>query len=141
MFQTMYNAKSAYDRVGLDMGIETASPHKLVLMLYDGAILAIAQAAAQSTRGDLRAMSESIVKADAIISQGLRDGLDVKAGGEIAERLAGLYDYMCVRLQYANLKGEKVIFDEVTQLLSELRSAWEEIAKDPAVASRNKVAA
>jgi flagellar protein FliS len=141
MFQTMYNAKSAYGRIGLDMGVETASPHKLVLMLYDGAILAVAQAAAQRASGDLRAMSASIVMADGIISQGLRDSLNVKVGGELAERLSALYDYMCVRLQYANVKGEKAIFDEVSQLLSELRSAWEEIANDPAVASSNKVAA
>jgi len=141
MFQTMSNAKSAYTTVGLDMGIETASPHKLVLMLFDAAILAVAMASAQSKAGDRKAMSESIVKASAIISQGLRDSLDKTAGGELATRLAALYDYMCVRLQFANLRGDLAIFDEVSGLLSELRSAWAEIASDPAILSPTKAAA
>jgi len=141
MFHTMSNPSAAYARIGLDMGVESATPHKLVLMLYDGAILAVAQAAAQSKAGNMRAMSESILKADAIISQGLRDSLDVKAGGELAVRLSALYDYMCVRLQYANLKGEKAIFDEVSRLLIELRSAWEEIAKEQAPVSTSRAAA
>lgn len=141
MFQTMSNAKTAYATIGLDMRIETASPHKLVLMLFDGAILAVAQAEAQSAAGDKRAMSESILKASAIISQGLRDSLDSKEGGELATRLAALYDYICVRLQFANLRGDQAIFKEVHGLLSDLRAAWQEIENDPAVVSPTQVAA
>jgi len=141
MFQTMNNPRSAYATIGIDMSIESASPHKLVLMLFDGAILAIAQATAQSKSGDKMAMSESILKASNIISQGLRDSLDPTAGGELAVRMAALYDYMCVRLQFANLRGDVAIFKEVSGLLSELRSAWEEIASDPAVHPETQAAA
>lgn len=141
MFQTMSNARTAYATIGLDMRIETASPHKLVLMLFDGAILAVAQAEAQSAAGNKVAMSESILKASAIISQGLRDSLDAKEGGELAERLAALYDYICVRLQFANIRGELAIFKEVHGLLSDLRAAWEEIGNDPAAVSMTRVAA
>lgn len=141
MFKTMSNAKAAYETVGLDMGVEAASSHRLILMLLDGAIVATRCASAQSEAGDRLAMSESIIRASAIISQGLRDSLDIAAGGELAERLAALYDYMCVRLQFANIRGEAAIFEEVSGLLSELRSAWEKIADDPAVVSANKAVA
>jgi flagellar protein FliS len=137
MFQTLNNPAAAYTKVGRDMSVETASPHKLVLMLYDGAILALALAGSHLEKGDKRAMSEEILRASSIIAQGLHDSIDVKAGGELAERLAALYDYMNVRLQFANIKGDKKIIDEVSGLLQELRGAWEEIAKDPAVVSNS----
>lgn len=135
MFQSMSNAKTAYERVGLDIGIETASSHKLILMLYDGAMLALVRAAAHIDTGNRAAMSDEITKASNIIAQGLRDSIDPKAGGELAGRLAALYDYMNVRLQFANIKCDKRIIEEVSALLQELRGAWEEIARDPAVVS------
>jgi len=141
MFQTLSNATAAYTRIGRDMGVEMANPHKLVLMLYDGAILSLALANAAIDKGDKQLMSEEIIRASNIISQGLRDCIDTKAGGELAERLAALYDYMGVRLQFANIKADKTMIEEVSGLLQELRSAWEEIAADPAVVSSSKKAA
>jgi flagellar protein FliS len=135
MFQTLNNPAAAYTKIGRDMSVETASPHKLVLMLYDGAILALALAVSHLDNGDKRAMSEEIVRASNIIAQGLRDSIDPKTGGELAERLSALYDYMNVRLQFANIKADKTIIDEISGLLRELKTAWEEIARDPAVVS------
>lgn len=141
MFQTMSNAQSAYGRIGLDMGVETANAHKLILMLFDGALLALALAISHLDRGDKHAMSDEILKASNIIAQGLRDSIDPKAGGDLADRLTALYDYMNVRLQFANIKGDKKIIEEVSGLLHELRAAWEEIAKDPSVVSDSRKAA
>lgn len=135
MFQTLNNPAAAYTKIGRDMSVETASPHKLVLMLYDGALLALALAASHLENGNKFAMSEEIVRASNIIAQGLRDSIDAKAGGELADRLSALYDYMNVRLQFANIRGDKAIIEEVSDLLRELKGAWEEIAKDPAVVS------
>jgi flagellar protein FliS len=56
-------------------------------------------------------------------------------------RLAALYDYMAARLLHANLHNDQAALAEVGRLLGEIKTAWEEIADDPAVASRNKVAA
>jgi flagellar protein FliS len=137
MFQTMSNASAAYTKVGRDMGVEAANPHKLILMLYDGALLALALAVSHLEKGDRLAMSEEILRASNIISQGLRDSLDQKAGGELASRLTALYDYMNVRLQFANIKADRGIIEEVIGLLRELKTAWEEIAKDPAVVSNS----
>lgn len=141
MFQTMNNPAAAYEKVGVDIRVETADPHKLILILFDGALKAVITASMQCKSGDKMAMSESIMKASEIISLGLRDSLDMKAGGDLGERLSALYDYMCVRLQFANIKGDLAILDEVAQLLRELRSAWEEIGNDPQVHSLNRSAA
>lgn len=141
MFQTLNNASAAYAKVGIDMSVESANPHKLILMLLDGALMAVASAAALSKSGDMAGMSNSILKASSIISQGLRDSLDLSASGDLGVRLAALYDYMCVRLQFANLKGDQAIFEEVTRLLSEIRGAWQEIEPDPAAPSQNEAVA
>jgi flagellar protein FliS len=141
MFQTMSNAATAYTKIGRDMSVESANPHKLILMLYDGAILALGLAESHLDGGNKLAMSEEILRASNIISQGLRDSIDPKEGGDLAERLSALYDYMNVRLQFANIKGDKKIIGEVSGLLRELKEAWEEIAKDPAVVSDSRKAA
>jgi flagellar protein FliS len=141
MFQTMSNPSAAYTKIGLDMGVEAASSHKLILMLYDGALLALATAQSCLDKGDKPTMSKEIMKATNIIAQGLRDSIDPKSGGDLADRLAALYDYMNVRLQFANIKGDKKIIEEVSGLLHELRGAWEEIAKDPSVVSDSRRAA
>jgi flagellar protein FliS len=141
MFQSMRNASAAYAKVGLDMGVEVASSHKLILMLYDGALLALATASSSLDKGDKMTMSQEIMKASNIIALGLRDSIASNDGGELAQRLSALYDYMNVRLQFANIKGDKKIIEEVSGLLRELRGAWEEIAKDPAVVSNSGKAA
>jgi flagellar protein FliS len=141
MFQTLSNAKAAYEKVGLDMGVETASPHKLILMLYDGALKQLSIAQACLANGDKSAMSDAIVKASNIIALGLRDSVDPASGGDLAVRLSALYDYMNVRLQFANIKANAATIQEVCGLLLELRGAWEEIGKVPAPVSGDKAAA
>lgn len=138
MFQTLSNPRAAYEKVGLDMRVETADPHKLILMLFDGALLAVTSASAHLANGDKMAMSQSILKASSIIAQGLRDSVDLTEGGEIAQRLVALYDYIGVRLQFANIKCDASILDEVTRLLKELRSAWDEIGSNPAAHPKTK---
>jgi flagellar protein FliS len=141
MFQTMSKPSAAYGMVGLDMNVEAANPHKLILMLFDGAIFAVSAAAAHAQKRDLKAMSQEILRACNIISEGLRDSLDTSVGGDLSLRLASLYDYMAVRLQAANLKGDQAILNEVSGLLIELRSGWKEMVTDPAVDSSTKAAA
>ena len=127
MFATAYRALDAYASVAIETGVAAADPHKLVLMLYDGALTALADGRLHMTRGDTAAKGRALSKAIMIIESGLRASLDIKAGGELAERLAALYDYMCDRLLRANLHNRVEIIDEVTRLLGELRGAWEQI--------------
>jgi flagellar protein FliS len=118
--------------VGVETGVASADPHKLILMLFDGTLAAIAAARFAMSRGDIPAKGAAISKAIAIIDGGLKASLDVKAGGVLAERLAALYDYMLNRLLAANLRNDAEILDEMTRLLNELRGAWAQIGQTPA---------
>lgn len=135
MFGTMRNPAQSYAKVGLEVAVETASPHKLILMLFDGAVAAINIAKFEMEAGEIPKKGASISKAIDIITNGLRASLDMNEGGELAERLAALYEYMAQRLLFANLKNSTAALDEVLNLLNSLRSAWEQISPDQQAAA------
>ena len=125
MFASSHTAAAkAYARVGIETGVTTADPHKLILMLYEGALLSIAKAKVHMQRKEICAKGEAISQAISIIDQGLKASLDVKVGGKMAEKLYALYEYMCRRLLLANMKNQPEILDEVANLLRELNNAW-----------------
>jgi flagellar protein FliS len=127
MYSTARRAIDTYAQVGVETGVASADPHRLVLMLFDGAMAALAAAKLALNRGEVTAKGQAITKAFAIIDGGLKASLDIKAGGELAERLSGLYDYMLHQLVIANLRNDAGKLEEVARLLSELRSAWAQI--------------
>lgn len=135
------NSAQAYARVGVETGVTAANPHQLILMLFEGALLAIAKADASMKQGAIIEKSQAISRATDIISSGLRASLDFSGGDDLAMRLASLYDYMVLRLIHANVKNDSGALHEVSGLLTEIRGAWEEIADDPAVLSATKAAA
>lgn len=118
---------NAYGQVQVDSGVAAASPHKLISMLYDGALAAIANANVHMLRGDTAARGASISKAIAIIDEGLKISIDFEAGGELAQNLDALYEYMSYRLLQANLKSDAEALAEVERLLKELKGAWDTI--------------
>jgi flagellar protein FliS len=107
--------------------VSTADPHELIVMLFDGALLCIAAARQHIKTGGIAAKGESISRAINIVANGLKASLNLEVGGELAVRLAALYDYMCDRLLYANLKNDATALDEVHGLLEDLKGAWEQI--------------
>jgi flagellar protein FliS len=121
------NAIAAYNSVGVETGVAAANPHELIVMLFDGAILCVASARQNMTSGGTAAKGESISRAINIVANGLKASLNLEVGGELALRLAALYDYMCDRLLYANLKNDAAALDEVRGLLEDLKGAWEQI--------------
>jgi flagellar protein FliS len=127
----MYTASrqgiNAYARVGLETGVIAASPHRLILMLFEGARVALTSALVHMRSGETVAKGESLSKAISIISSGLQASLDVNAGGELAQQLNALYDYMSRRLLLANLHNKPEYVEEVARLLGELSEAWEAI--------------
>lgn len=131
MFSSMKKSAAAYQQVGLDLRVETADPHTLIVMLFDGATAALATAKYAMESGNIASKGASISKAIDIISNGLDASLDVEQGGELAERLSALYDYMASRLLWANLKNDMAALQEVQGLLSELADAWRQIAPKP----------
>ena len=135
------NPAQAYAKVGTEISVAEADAHQLILMLFEGALLAIAKADNAMQQGQIAEKGEAISRTIDIVTNGLKASLDFSADDELADRLAALYDYMVVRLFHANLHNDPAALSEVSRLLGEIKSAWEEIANDPAVASRNKVAA
>ncbi|MHB1299246.1 MAG: flagellar export chaperone FliS [Burkholderiales bacterium] len=132
----MYAANSAitaYSNTGMETGVFSADPHKLILLLFEGASLAISSALGHMARNEVAQKGRSISHAIAIINKGLQASLDMKAGGEIAQNLFDLYDYMTRRLLHANLNNDPDALREVLMLLGELKGAWETIGdKTPA---------
>jgi flagellar protein FliS len=117
----------------METGVVAASPHKLIVMLFDGALVSITNALLNMRSGNIGEKGKAISKAIMIIDSGLRAALDKKVGGEIAEGLDALYEYMSGRLLTANLKNDPAILEEVQRLLTELRDAWNQIGDTPAV--------
>jgi len=132
MFGSRQTGVSAYAKVGMETGVIAASPHKLIVMLFDGALVALNAALNGMRNGQIAEKGKSISRAIMIIDSGLRAALDKKAGGEIAENLDALYEYMSSRLLTANLNNDPGMIEEVQRLLTELRDAWNAIAETPA---------
>ncbi len=121
------NALSAYSKVAVDANVAMASPHKLVAMLFEGAIASVASAKLHMQQKDVATKGVAISKAISIIDGGLKVSLDDKTGGELAQNLKALYEYMCQRLLMASIKNEIEPLDEVSGLLHELSGAWDSI--------------
>ena len=128
MFGHNKNGIHAYSQVGLETGVLSASPNKLIIMLYEGAIKACKNAIDNMQSKDIPKKCTMISNAILIIESGLRLSLNKKAGGEIAERLDALYAYMSQRLMIANIQNKPEIINEVIQLLTDLKGAWEAIS-------------
>ena len=127
-------AMNAYRNVGVESIVDSASPHKLVLMLFDGARAAVSSAKAHLSSRDIAAKCKSISQAIAIIDGGLKASLDLNVGGDLAKNLSDLYAYMTQRLLQANLNNDLAALEEVSRLLEQLGSAWATLAATPAAA-------
>jgi flagellar protein FliS len=130
MFGAKHSGANAYSKVGLETGVVAASPHQLIVMLFDGAIVSIKNAIEQMKAGDIPGKGASISKALMILESGLRASLNKSAGGQIAENLDALYEYMGRQLLAANLHNKQELLDEVLHLLKDLRTSWEAIGAD-----------
>ena len=116
-------ASSAYNSVAAHGGVAAADPHKLILMLMDGALERIALARVRIEHKELGEKNRLLSAAVSIVDE-LKNSLDLKGGGVIAANLDDLYDYMSRQLISANLQNKVETLDEVTHLLREIRSAW-----------------
>lgn len=131
MFGSPNRGANAYAKVGLETGVIASSPHKLIVMLFEGAMVAAKAGLAHMAAGETEKKGLSISKAINIIDNGLRASLDRNAG-EVAQNLDSLYEYMSRRLIEANLKNEPAMLEEVITLLADLKGAWDAI--DPGAA-------
>ena len=122
---------AAYSTASVHGSVAAADPHRLVLLLMDGALERIAGARGCVERTDMGGKAQLLNRAIQIIGE-LRASLDATKGAQIAANLDALYDYMCRRLLQASLKNEVKMLDEVAKLLRELRDAWCQLPKEAA---------
>lgn len=116
-----------YQTVNTQAQLSDASPHRLIQMLMEGGLSRLAQARGAMQHGQVAAKGELISKAIGIIG-GLREGLNLQSGGEIAANLDRLYEYMIARLVEANLSNDVTLIDEVAGLLRNVKSGWDAIS-------------
>ncbi|TVO58266.1 flagellar export chaperone FliS [Denitromonas halophila] len=134
MFTHTTNPAAAYRSGGIEAEALGSSPHGLIVMLFNGALLSINLAKAHMLEGKTSAKAESINKAIDIIGSGLRAALNIKEGGELAQNLDDLYEYIVMLLLKANLNNDATILDEAYRLLADIGSAWTELGQKQATA-------
>lgn len=120
-------AAQAYSNMGKQGAAEDATPHTLITLLFDGALERILAAKGAMGGKDIAAKGALISRAITIVD-GLRASLDLEKGGEVAQNLKDLYDYMETRLFEANLNNSPEILDEVAGLIRTVKEGWIGIA-------------
>jgi flagellar protein FliS len=120
---------AAYQSAAAHGGVAASDPHRLIVMLMDGAVERIVTARGCMQRNETAEKARLINRAVSIIGE-LRSSLDLRSGGQIAANLAELYEYMCRRLLRATTENRVDMLDEVSTLLHEIRAAWLAIAPE-----------
>ena len=120
---------NAYKKGSVKQDIAHADPHKITLMLMQGALDRMAYAKGSIERKEFEAKAEHLSRVTAILMN-LRDTLDMDLKNEITENLYSLYDYMIQRVTDANIQNDLNIMDEVISLLLPIKTAWAQIPED-----------
>lgn len=105
--------------------VETASPEKLLLMLYSGAINFLGQALVAMEARDFEKVNDMLKKTQAVIEELM---VSLNMDYEISQRLWALYDYFLRRLVEANVKKDREPIDEVLRMITELQETWSQAA-------------
>ena len=118
------NPQSQY----LENAVLSASPVKIVVMLYDGAIRFCQRAKAAGAAKDAAEMGRLLSKAHDVIAE-LQAVLDMKRGGAIAKDLARVYEYALWRLSDARVRRDAAAIDDVVRVLQPLKESWDDLAR------------
>lgn len=120
-------AAASYNQVKTHSGVEDASPHKLIDMLFDGALERIAQAKGAMHHGNVELKGQKINSAINIVN-GLRENLNHDNASDISGNLDGLYEYVTRILVKAHRENNAQPLDEAAVILGDIASAWKQIA-------------
>jgi flagellar protein FliS len=120
---------AAYKTVGNQSGAEFASPHRLIQMLLDGALEKMLIAKSAIERNDIQGKAENISWAIRIIG-GLQASLDSDKGGEIAETLGSLYNFVVGHLTQANLKNDPTMIEDSINIIKNIKEGWDGISEE-----------
>lgn len=120
-------AAAAYKRVAADTSVQGADPHQLVSMLFDTLLQSLGRARGALQARDIAAKGAAIGKAVRILEEGLKAGLNMEQGGELAHNLRAVYDYSILRLTQANLRNDDAALAEVVALIEPVADSWKQI--------------
>jgi flagellar protein FliS len=120
-----YGSAHAYSQIDVETGGVAPNPRQLIVILFEGALAAVALAKQHMLGANTPAKGQAISKAVSIITGGLRASLDKTHNADLAGDLDALYGYLCNKLILANLRCQPEWLDDVHRLLSELKQAWE----------------
>lgn len=120
-------AAAAYQRVHVETGVDSASPHQLVNLLFEALLQSVGAARIAMGKGDIPGKGKHIVRAVRILDEGLLPALDTKAGGDLAVNLKGLYGYCTLRLTHANLCNDDAALADVVRVIEPLADGWKRI--------------
>ncbi len=108
--------------------LTSSSPQETVLMLYDGVIRFLKDAAREITGENITAKIHLLEKVEKIVEY-LQSCLDKENGGEIADNLDNLYDYILIRLTEANLNNDLAKLEEIVNLVYAVREGWASVCE------------
>jgi flagellar protein FliS len=109
--------------------IETASKEKILLMLYEGLIKYVRQAKNALENDKSQMAHDKLLQSQEIVTE-LISTLDMDVGGEIAEELYSLYDYMLHNLIQANVENDPSRLEDILPVIEELNEAWDEVINE-----------
>ena len=116
-----------YKSVDMETSVSEASPHELIRLLFDALLQSLATARTAILNNDVQAKSRAITRSIRLIEEGLKAGLNVNQGGELAQNLASLYDYCVFTAVQANSRNDVTKIDEVISLLKPVADGWNQI--------------
>ena len=122
-------ALSQYGKIKNDTQTSYASPHQLMLMLFDGAIEAMSFTIGAIQNNNLELRSKQSTRSITIIN-GMRECLDMETGSELADNLYSLYQYMAQELFRASFKNDVDTIKNIQTMLKDIRGSWEKIPLD-----------
>jgi flagellar protein FliS len=117
----------AYQQIDREADIRGSDPHRLIMLLFEGASAALSIAQTRLIEKNFAEKSIALTKAIEIINDGLASSLNLEGGGDIAANLKALYDYMLARLVHANFENDPKAIAEIQHLLEEIGGAWREM--------------
>lgn len=130
MFRSNCNAAKACSNVGLKSEVSSASPHQLIAILFEVALLAIVVANQNIQSGNVAEKDAVISKTILLIDSDLRGSLNMNNNGDLAKNLNALpYSFMTQQLLRTKPHNNLTIQDKVYQLLVDLKSAWNAITR------------
>lgn len=119
-------AIESYGEVKVSTGVSKSNNVELIQMLFDGLIESLATARGHIQHNNISEKSKAISRASRIVL-GLQGALDFDRGGDLANNLNELYNYITRRLLHVNARNDLAALDEIHGLMTEIRSAWETV--------------